>query len=988
VATAKRHDGSPAARLLVGTRRYEQFSPLMEAAEESKLLVDLDDISRSVLWRDIEHYVSDLLGSTGKYRDLGGVRGAFANAVAGVLSARPAGPARDRWGEFLVAGLYTRFLVTSHTEPVTDSAYAEQLGKRVPRTLPEVLELDLAAQRTTRWLRPVLAALAFAQGQGMPLSVLSRAAAVFAADPGGAPATAEVLGALDADRFYLRQGTDTDHTTIYRLFHQGLADYLRQHPHPPGGRMPVVPERLLDALLSSLGPPMARDWDAAEPYLLRHSLQHAADAGKAGDLLADPGFLLSADPAVLTSAPAEVADRINAVVRASRAGDLRQRYLALACNAARAGLPDLAARAARPVGQPPLTWQPRWVVGQHVPPPQRPDAADSWPPPTRAARPAVASAESTGGPELVLCGMLDGRPIALTYSEADWLLVWDLLHSRLIGRLEPAAPDRPRTRVRAADFAVVDDLPIAVTCGLNGTIARWDLHARRQIGDDATKLGPPLLAVACTQVDGRPIAVTGDDKGAVQLWDLRDGTRSGFRLGAHDEEVRAVACTEVDGRPVAVTGSYRYSMGHSTSIISRYGGYVSSRPVGAYNSGTVRVWDLREGKPRGDPVTTGAVDALACTVVDGRPTAVIGRVRTARLWDLLDRQFRGPNLPCVPQGRIASGLLDGRPIAVTADSHKIRLWDLRDRALGRGSLAVYTTRTRRLQFAENIGGISAVIQDGRCLVAGAVYNGLRIWDLGPPRPVPPPDREAEQAALAGLRRGREPDTPVRLMRLAVIAGQRVVLTADDRGGVRVLELASGRLRYPNLLLGEGTSVADFSVQTLAGREVVAVATADGSKRIWDPASGKIYDTGGPAGWPAGEASRPDAVTGPEVQLLLPAGLVTATGSPDGTIRLAGGVSGDLRPGHDGPVTALAAVELAGRPLVFSGGADGYVRVWDASQQRQLDVIKMPAPVSASRPPPMGTCSSPPRARSWSSGTPTFCAWKSRRDPHRRRARHR
>ena len=52
--------------------------------------------------------------------------------------------------EFLVAGLYTRHLLTTHPQPPTDPAEASRLGARVPRTLPEVLELDLAAHAFLR----------------------------------------------------------------------------------------------------------------------------------------------------------------------------------------------------------------------------------------------------------------------------------------------------------------------------------------------------------------------------------------------------------------------------------------------------------------------------------------------------------------------------------------------------------------------------------------------------------------------------------------------------------------------------------------------------------------------------------------------------------------------------------------------------------------------------------------------------------------------
>jgi hypothetical protein len=93
------------------------------------------------------------------------------------------------------------------------------------------------AQLGGTWLRPVLAAAAHAKHPGMPSHLLGSVAAVLAFDPLSPmpepPTDAQLGEILDTVSFYLRRSVDIDGTTLYRLFHEGLAQYLREHPSPP-----------------------------------------------------------------------------------------------------------------------------------------------------------------------------------------------------------------------------------------------------------------------------------------------------------------------------------------------------------------------------------------------------------------------------------------------------------------------------------------------------------------------------------------------------------------------------------------------------------------------------------------------------------------------------------------------------------------------------------------------------------------------------------
>jgi len=158
LVTASNVNGAPICRLMVGVRSDPEFARLRAAAVAANGLIDLDDVSDDRLRRDLEEYVDKLLKSQAPYdqRKHAAARANFAAAVAEALVSRRAG---RRWGEFLVAALYTHHLLTTY-EPIVDFGAAEALGLQVPSELSEVLELDLRQRSNVPFLRPVLAALA------------------------------------------------------------------------------------------------------------------------------------------------------------------------------------------------------------------------------------------------------------------------------------------------------------------------------------------------------------------------------------------------------------------------------------------------------------------------------------------------------------------------------------------------------------------------------------------------------------------------------------------------------------------------------------------------------------------------------------------------------------------------------------------------------------------------------------------------------------
>ena len=104
-----------------------------------------------------------------------------------------------------------------------------------------------------------------------------------------------VVEALERDR------------SVYRLYHQALADHLRR------GHDPVPTQRRITETLIQTVPGLAdsasKDWRSAQPYILAHLAEHAAAGGMLPEVVKDPLFLLTAD-----------ADRLVAVMGAHPEG--------------------------------------------------------------------------------------------------------------------------------------------------------------------------------------------------------------------------------------------------------------------------------------------------------------------------------------------------------------------------------------------------------------------------------------------------------------------------------------------------------------------------------------------------------------------------------------------------------------------------------------------------------------------------------------------
>jgi hypothetical protein len=554
--------GDPACRLLIGVRDDPPFASLREAAEGAGGLIDLNDVPDRRLRDDLDEYVGKLLRSQAPYeqRAYAAARAMFAASVAETLVASRAG---RRWGEFLVAALYTHHLLTAH-QPVTDPAEAERLGLAIPSELPDVLELDLRTRHDAPFLRQVLAVLAHALGEGMPATLIRAAAPAFGQRQAQPPSAQEIAVALDAARFYLRRTVDSDGTTIYRLFHQGLADYLRQHPQRAlAAALPETALRLLLRLLGTLPQPgggtvIARQWTFAEPYLLRHALQHAEDAKRQALMTRDPEFLVHADPEIAVPfiaahAPVLEPRHLEYYYLAAADGldglNVHERRQVLSFTAARLGNAELARKWANPPDESPLPWQPAWIaraghdsvvdavlVGH---PGDRVVAAITRSGVIRILDLATGQVRHTWPDHYNGCVIQDfsiAGHSALLVLRDDELICLDpggepefkdareVLSREELATLEPAGSDT-HTNEPNLGFVAIAAGRLLNPLVENGILRIRDIRTGGIVGDLTGKRGhTDVTAMANVAVDGRPLLATGTADGALGLWDLATRT--------------------------------------------------------------------------------------------------------------------------------------------------------------------------------------------------------------------------------------------------------------------------------------------------------------------------------------------------------------------------------------------------------------------------------------------------------------------------------
>jgi hypothetical protein len=355
------------------------------------------------------------------------------------------------------------------------------LGNQLPSGIGEAL--DLHARRlgaAPELLRQILAPLAFAEGDGLPLTLWAPLAGALA----GREMSEVIAGSMalagpfvipvgspdddldpdaDPDADGNSDGAGQESRTLLRLVHPALAAEVRSG-FPGGGR--AAQAQLAVALLEQVP---EQNWAKADPYVRDYVAGHALAAGLLPQLLTDPGLFTYADPAPLRaaveavpldalSAPARTYRRLASLLTRTRVPEAERAAL-LESAFVEDGLRDYA-DAVHALGLP-LPWRTLW----------------SLPVPGVSAVTVGALPASGEGAQPVRVAVLAvpaGTPGALPLGEdGAHVLVHGLTEPMASGAVDPAAVLLPDEDERAA-------APLALSRGAD-YVRIWDRAADRLV---------------------------------------------------------------------------------------------------------------------------------------------------------------------------------------------------------------------------------------------------------------------------------------------------------------------------------------------------------------------------------------------------------------------------------------------------------------------------------------------------------------------------
>jgi WD40 repeat protein len=737
----------------------------------------------------------------------------------------------------------------------------------------------------------------------------------------------------------LRHFVDRDSSGRWRLFHASFAEFLVAEQTRSDRDFadlacdaPATHRHIVDDALSKHGDDGS--WAVADPYLLGHLAGHAGAAGVIDSILADPRFLLAAEPAGLTAAFTEAGTTspIAAIYRQSlpalRDGGVAAAVPHWELYARRGGLVDFADRVSRlEHGQ----WRPLWVDPQ-------------------AAAIRDVLGEHASEVTAIAAAPVDGVATALTGGRDGQIRLWDLAQSQQIGVLRHAEGDVVVTALATAELNSGE--AIAVSGASDGTVRAWNLARRTPLSISLAGIENAGEAVAVAHGGDGPIGIyrTGDH---LRAWDLSARRPIGPQILAvradrvavaiHDGQV-LIACGQRDQTGTvrvwdAVTGQ---QMGATVRLpdswISALAiAWVGNRLLAAVAGHDVQAWDVLTGEPAGEPIWAwDVIDALALQDIAGRSLlAIVGRRGRVSIVDPTAGQSPGaigdPTTDA-PPGEILSGNL---PYPVTA-----MVWNGRVLLAAGGRSSAPVARIWKWNQAGTLQPYGREIATGELAKSIAVT----LWDGQPAVAATGADRRTRvlDAATGNLLADPAANSSwsgfgdrVYSVAAATIGG-RTVIAAGAGETVRFWDLGEVPLRAAGTADAVASTVTrrdDGSAVGLCevdGRPAVVCVTRRDGTYLWDPATG---DAPRRVAEPTGGYVRSTALG----QVAGRPALARA-GSGDVGVRLnelPGGRelwSVSLDPGD-------TTVGLTGDGLVVAADIGGTFRVWDPVADTEREPIR-------------------------------------------------
>ncbi|MFE6209876.1 hypothetical protein [Streptomyces sp. NPDC057889] len=726
--------------------------------------------------------------------------------------------------------------------------------------------------RQTPANRPLLEALALAQGRGLPLRDGVWAHIATAIGNGVPVSDADIEDLTLAAAPYLMLDTEFGQS-IYRLAHRTFAEHFTASS-PHDRRHWLITARLAaDANTQAVSAPL-------NPYLVRYLPAHASLGGPAAwkELARHVHVLDRVAPQAVTASVMlqgfgrfELPPAIAGVVAS-------QHQLETAAPRDRTGIRQLASTR---------------FTDQHLPDPSADTPIPGWTVRWARMRRQVLHLTLAGhaGSVNAVTGFTgpDGRACLASTGDDGTVRVWDpatgAQTAHLTGHTGPVNA--------VAAFTDPHGRALLASAGDDRTVRVWDPATGAQTAHLTGHTGPVNTVAAFTYRNGHTLLATGSSDRTVHVWDPATGRQTAHLTGPTGAVNSVAWLVSPDGRVLL---------------------------AGVGNDELIRIWDIASGVQIFGLVAAPNAAAMDLTAsvravttfpgVDGHPLlAVASNDELLQVWDpvtwkqVIDQTGLTTSVNALAGFTNPAG---STLLAAVGTDQTVRIWDP-------------ATGTQTATLTGHTGPVNSVAwlasPDGRVLLATASTDQtVRIWD---------PATGAQTAAqtdhsgwVRGLATFVGPDgQPL----LAAAGSDHTVGLWDPATGTQTASL-TGHNRAVN-------AVAAFIGPH--GRALLATAGSDDTLRLWDP------DTGTETAALVGHAGPVNAVTGftdPDGRsFLASAGEDGTVRIWDPVI---GRLTATLT-GHTGPVHVVAAfVDSHGHALLATAGSDRTVRIWDPATGRQ------------------------------------------------------